>query len=106
MGLAEFPDGIFVPDSCGGSSHRDPPRNLGLGPIDEDFPGIVGVGVLLAVLGSQIILFRREPRDIARQQIKWAAFGFVTGLLLIMGGDNPGRDIPDDRAQRSPLAVS
>ena len=41
--------------------------------------------VLLAVLGSQIIRFRREPAGIARQQIKWAGFGFAAGFLLILG---------------------
>src|SRR5678816_1445994 len=86
IGLAAFPDGVFVP--------RFLRWLIPLGilltifasspGVNEDLQGIVAVGVLLAVLACQIIRFRREPDGIVRQQIKWAGFGFAAGLVLIL----------------------
>lgn len=99
IGLAAFPDGAFVPRFLRWliplgillaffSSIPD---------IDEDVQGVVGILALLAVLVSQFIRLRRQPTGIERQQLKWAAFGFGIGLLLIfaavvlaaMQGDDP-----------------
>jgi hypothetical protein len=44
---------------------------------------LVGLGALLAMLGGQIRRYRRLDDGIERQQLKWAAFGFASGLLLI-----------------------
>jgi hypothetical protein len=104
IGLAAFPDGVFVP--------RFLRWLIPLGilltifasspGVNEDLQGIVAVGVLLAVLACQIIRFRREPDGIVRQQIKWAGFGFAAGLVLILAavilaalaGDEPNSMTP------------
>ena len=60
----------------------------------KTFKAIVGVGALIAVLVSQFIRFRREPPGIARQQIKWAGFGFARGPAADHGRRHPRRDVP------------
>lgn len=87
VAIAAFPDGVFVP----GFLRWLVPVGLPLAiffsipDIDDDLQGILAMVVLIAVLGSQIVRFRREPAGIARQQIKWAGFGFAAGFLLILG---------------------
>src|SRR5918993_21889 len=71
--------------------------------IDEDVQGILAVVVLLAVLGSQFVRFRREPAGIARQQIKWAGFGFAAGFLLILGAVVLAAMMGDDPSKYTPL---
>jgi hypothetical protein len=80
-----FPDGIFVPQPYRWLLLLGIPLAifLSLEPVDSDLQMLLGIGTLLAVLGGQIRRYRRLPRDIERQQIKYAAFGFATGLLLI-----------------------
>ncbi|WP_310467482.1 hypothetical protein [Sphingomonas sp.] len=104
LALASFPDGVFVPRYLRWLVPLGLPLAvLASAPgIDEDVQGILAISLLLAVLASQIIRFRREPAGIARQQIKWAGFGFAIGLLLIMAavvlaalqGDDPSRYTP------------
>ena len=86
-------------------SARSPARNLrhDFPSIDEDVQGILAVVVLLAVLASQIVRFRREPAGIARQQIKWAGFGFAAGFLLILGAVVLAAALGDDPSQSAPL---
>lgn len=99
VGLAAFPDGVFVPRLL----RWIIPFGLLLAIVtsipglDEDFQGILGMVVLLGVVACQFVRFRREPEGIARQQIKWAGFGFASGTLLIFAamllaaalGDDP-----------------
>ena len=101
LALATFPDGIFAPRFLRWLIPLAIPIAylVSFPDIDEDVQGIVTVLVLLAVLGSQVIRFRREPAGIVRQQIKWAGFGFAAGLLLILAaviiaaamGDDPSK---------------
>ncbi|HEU4821196.1 MAG TPA: hypothetical protein VFS87_08575 [Qipengyuania sp.] len=99
IALAAFPDGVFVPRALRWLI----PLGIALTifanvpGIDEDLQGLVAVIALLAVLAAQVVRFRREPAGIARQQIKWAGFGFAAGLTLILAavvlaawmGDDP-----------------
>ena len=105
LGLAAFPDGVFVPRFLRWLVPLGIPFAIlvSLPNIDEDFQGIFGVGILIAVLVSQFIRFRREPPGIVRQQIKWAGFGFAAGLLLIMGAVVLAAYMPQDPSQQSPL---
>ena len=99
VALSAFPDGIFVPRALRWLLLLGIPLAIfsSASGIDEDVQGIVGMLVLLAVLASQFIRLRRQPPGIERQQLKWAAFGFTLGLLLILGavvmaalqGDDP-----------------
>ncbi|HWT31873.1 MAG TPA: hypothetical protein VN240_12720 [Propylenella sp.] len=103
--LASFPDGVFVPRAL----RWILPIGLPLGilisipDLDEDLQGIASVLVLLAVLASQVIRFRREPAGIVRQQIKWAGFGFAAGFLLILGAVVLAAALGDDPTQYTPL---
>jgi hypothetical protein len=99
IGLAAFPDGVFVPRLLRWLIPIGIPLAIftSISGPDEDLQGILGVGVMLGVVVCQFIRFRREPPGIARQQIKWAGFGFASGLLLIFAavllaawmGDDP-----------------
>ena len=71
--------------------------------MDEDLQGILAMVVLLAVLASQIVRFRREPAGIVRQQIKWAGFGFAAGFLLILGAVILAAALGDDPSKYTPL---
>lgn len=99
IGLAAFPDGVFVPRFLRWLIPLGIPLAIfaSAPDIDEDLQGIVGILALLGVLAGQIIRLRRQPAGIERQQIKWAAFGFGAGLTLIFAavvlaaaqGDDP-----------------
>lgn len=80
-----FPDGIFVPRSYRWLLILGVPLAIfvSLENADANLQMVLAIGTLLAVLGGQIRRYRRLPRDIERQQIKYAAFGFVAGLLLV-----------------------
>ena len=104
IALASFPDGVFVPRFLRWLVPVGIPLAIliSIPGIDENLQGIVGVTVLFAVLGSQIVRFRREPEGIARQQIKYAGFGFAAGFLLVLAavifaaylGDDPNGYTP------------
>lgn len=104
IALAAFPDGIFVPPFLRWLVPLGIPLAIfcSVPGVDEDAQGIIGVVALLAVLACQIVRFRRERTGIVRQQIKWAAFGFAAGLLLVLAavvlaamlGDDPGEYRP------------
>ena len=47
--------------------------------------GIAGTLVLLFIVASHVSRYKRLPDGIERQQIKWAAFGFSVGLVLLAG---------------------
>jgi hypothetical protein len=80
-----FPDGIFVPRSYRWLVILGIPLAIfvSLEEVDANLQMVLAIGTLLAILTGQITRYRRLPRDIERQQIKYAAFGFVTGLLMI-----------------------
>ena len=107
VGLAAFPDGVFVPRFLRWLI----PGALVLAilasipGVDEDLQGLIGVGALFAVVAAQFIRFRREPPGIARQQIKWAGFGFAAGLTLVMGALVLAATYPDDPAKQSPFVA-
>ena len=86
LGLAVFPDGVFVPRFLRWLIPLGIPLAVffSVPTFDEDVQGITAILVLLAVLVGLFIRFRREPAGIARQQLKWAGFGFFAGLLLIL----------------------
>ena len=105
IGLATFPDGVFLPRFLRWLIPVGIPLALvtSIFDIDEDVQGIVAVVALLLVLISQVIRFRREPDGIARQQIKWAGFGFGLGLLLILGAVAIAAWMGDDSTTYTPL---
>jgi hypothetical protein len=105
VGLAAFPDGVFVPRFLRWLIALGLPLAVfvSISGVDEDVQGILGVLALLAVLASQFIRFRREPEGIARQQIKWAGFGFASGFLLILGAVVLAAAAGDDPSTYTPL---
>lgn len=85
IGLATFPDGRFVPRAmrwviplamAGGIL-------LAMDPV----PLILQIGIAfvapLILVGCHWLRFRRYESGIERQQIKWASFGFASGLVLL-----------------------
>jgi hypothetical protein len=107
VSLAAFPDGVFAPRFLRWLIPLGIPLAVlaSLPDIDEDLQGMIGVGSLIGVVAAQFFRFRREPPGIARQQIKWAGFGFGAGLLLIMGAVILAATYPDDPSQQSPLVA-
>ena len=106
IGIASFPDGIFVPRFMRWLIPLGIPLAffVSIPDVDEDLQGILALVVLLAVLASQIVRFRREPAGIARQQIKWAGFGFAAGFLLILSALILAAGLGDDPSEYTPLA--
>lgn len=104
IALASFPNGVFAPRPLRWLIPIGIPLAIfvSVPGVDENVQGIVGVTVLFAVLGSQVIRFRREPEGIVRQQIKYAGFGFAAGFLLVLAalilaaflGDDPNGYTP------------
>ena len=105
IALVSFPDGIFVPRFTRWLVPLGIPLAIFVSilDVDEDLQGIVTVAVLLAAVGSQIVRFRREPAGIARQQIKWAGFGFAAGFLLVLGAVILAAMLGDDPSTYTPL---
>lgn len=105
IGIASFPDGIFVPRFLRWLIPLGIPVAIFLSvpDVDADLQGILAVMVLLAVLASQIIRFHREPAGISRQQIKWAGFGFAAGFLLLLGAVVLAAALGDDPSTYTPL---
>lgn len=87
IALATFPNGVFVPRSYRWLVLLGVPITifLSLRDVDGIIQGITGALVLLLIVGSHVSRYRRLPDGIERQQIKWAAFGFSIGLLLLAG---------------------
>jgi hypothetical protein len=105
IGLAAFPDGVFVPRLLRWLIPIGIPLAIftSISGPDEDLQGILGVAVLLAVVVCQFIRFRREPPGIARQQIKWAGFGFASGMALIFAAVLLAAAMGDDPSTYTPL---
>lgn len=104
VGLAAFPDGVFVPRFLRWLIPLGIPFTIfvSMPGVNEDLQGVVAIGGLIAVISCQFIRFRREPDGIVRQQIKYAGFGFAAGLLLVLAavvlaalaGDDPNALTP------------
>ncbi len=85
IALAVFPDGIFVPRLYRWLLVAGIPLAVfvSLPQIPANVQVFLGIGALLAMLVGQGIRYRRLSGGIEHQQLKWAAFGFTAGLLLI-----------------------
>ncbi len=85
LALAVFPDGIFVPKYFRWLIVAGIPLAIfvSLPNVDANVQVFLGLGALLTMLGGQCRRYHRLQAGIERQQIKWAAFGFATGLLLV-----------------------
>lgn len=85
IALAVFPDGIFVPKPYRWLLLAGIPLAVfvSLPSVNTDFQAFLAIGSLLAVLAGQVRRYRRLRTGIERQQIKWAAFGFAAGLVLV-----------------------
>jgi hypothetical protein len=105
IALAVFPDGVFVPRFLRWMVIAAIPLTIfaSLPQVDATLQVLVAVGVLLALLTGQVIRYRRLPPGIERQQIKWAAFGFAAGFILLMVAFIMVAFIPDDASQHDPL---
>jgi hypothetical protein len=105
IALAAFPDGVFVPRVLRWLIPLGVLLTIlvNMPGIDEDVQGLVAVTALLAILAGQIVRFRREPGGIARQQIKWAGFGFAVGLALILAAVVLAAWMGDDPSTYTPL---
>jgi len=105
LGIAAFPDGVFVPRFLRWFIPLGIVAAIlvSIPGLDEDLQGIIGVVIMLAVIGCQFIRFRREPAGIARQQIKWAGFGFFAGMLLIFAAVLIAAAMGDDPSTYTPL---
>ena len=105
IALASFPNGVFVPRFLRWLVPLGIPLAIfvSVPEVDADLQGILTMVVILAVLASQIVRFRREPAGIARQQIKWAGFGFGAGFLLVLGAVILAAAMGDDPSKYTPL---
>lgn len=105
IALASFPDGVFAPRFLRWLVPLGIPLAIlvSVPDIDEDLQGLLTMTVLLAVLASQIVRFRREADGIVRQQIKWAGFGFAAGFLLILAAVVLAAALGDDPSTYTPL---
>ena len=85
LALAVFPDGIFVPRYFRWLIVAGIPLAIfvSLPNVDANVQVFLGLGALLTMLVGQCRRYHRLQAGIERQQIKWAAFGFATGLILV-----------------------
>ena len=85
VGIAAFPDGRFNPGPVRWILVVAPLAAIPL--AIEEFPLLLGTILAfiapLALLASHVVKYRRFEPGIERQQIKWAAFGFGAGLVLL-----------------------
>jgi len=105
IALAIFPDGVFVPRFLRWLFVAALPLLvfLTLPNVDGTLQVLIGVGVASFILAGQFVRYRRLQSGIERQQIKWAAFGFAAGFLLLLISFIMVAFIPDDSTQQKPL---
>ncbi|MFL6737534.1 MAG: hypothetical protein ACJ8F4_10815 [Sphingomonas sp.] len=103
IAFALFPDGIFVPKSYRWLLALAIPLAIfvSLQDVDGSLQAFVAFGSVFAVLGAQIPRYRRLRSGIERQQIKWAAFGFAAGFLLVGAAFVLLPFLPDDANQQN-----
>lgn len=85
VALATFPDGRFVPRSLRWVLVAAPLAGIPLA-IDQTpvwLNTLIAFIAPLGLIGSQAVKYRRYEPGIERQQLKWAAFGFASGLVLL-----------------------
>jgi hypothetical protein len=104
IALAVFPDGIFVPKAYRGLLVLGVPLAVfvSLPQVPATVQVFTGLGALLAMLAGQTVRYRRLSSGIERQQIKWAAFGFAVGLLLVLAAFIGLTFIPENPADQNP----
>jgi hypothetical protein len=86
LGLAGFPDGRFIPRWLNWIVPLMLPIAifLSLDSVDATLQLAVGLAIPLVLVALWWPRYRRlDEQSIERQQIKWAAFGFFAGFLLI-----------------------
>lgn len=105
LALATFPDGIFIPRTFRWLIPLGIPIAilLSLEPINAILQAFAGIFILFAMMTAQVRRFRRQAPGIEKQQIKWAAFGFTAGLLLIAGAFLILAITPDQALDQAPL---
>jgi hypothetical protein len=105
VALATFPDGIFVPKPYRWLLLAGIPLAVfvSLHNVDPNIQVFVGIGALLAMLVGQVRRYRRLKPGIERQQIKWAAFGFTSGFLLVFTAFVLLIFLPEDPTKQSML---
>jgi hypothetical protein len=85
VGISVFPDGKFNPRPLRFVLLIAPLAAFSL--TFDDLPIVAGSLIAfvapLFLLASHVIKYRRLPPGIERQQVKWAAFGFCSGLVLL-----------------------
>ena len=104
IGIAAFPDGRFNPPFVRWILVVAPLTAIPV--IDDDAPMIISVVLAfvlpLVLLVSHAIKYRRLEPGIERQQIKWAAFGFASGLVLLAAAVELADLLPKD-SPNSPI---
>lgn len=85
MGIAVFPDGRFEPRWLSWLVVAAPVGAILLTLDDLPLAGgaIIAFAAPLALLGGIAIKYRSYPAGIERQQIKWGAWGFASGLTSV-----------------------
>jgi len=86
VGLAVFPDARFNPKAVRWILLAAPIAAvpLSIDSVPLAVSTFIAFVLPLFLLVSHVIKYRRfEPGSIERQQVKWAAFGFASGLLLL-----------------------
>ena len=104
IALAVFPDGIFVPKSYRWIPAIGIPLAIfvSLPNVEPNLTVLVGIVSLLAMLVGQAVRYRRAGEGIERQQIKWAAFGFAVGLVLLAAAFTLLAFIPEQASAQNP----
>jgi hypothetical protein len=105
IALAVFPDGVFVPRFLRWLFVASLPLIvfLTLPDVNGILQVLVGVGVLMLLLGGQFVRYRRLETGIEKQQLKWAAFGFASGFILLLIAFTMVAFIPENSSQQNPL---
>jgi len=85
VALAAFPNGSFVPQWTRWIVPLALPLGIALSidEVNETLQIVIGVLIPVVLVGFWWLRYRRLKTGIERQQIKWAAFGFVSGFLLV-----------------------
>ena len=85
IGMAAFPDGKFTPPPVRWVLLAAPLLAVPL--VFDTLPTLIGTALAfvlpLFLLACHVIKYRRFEPGIERQQVKWAAFGFGSGLTLL-----------------------